>query len=85
MHKPATDNIPSFCPILSAIGTPTYKLGKFFVPLVEQYTNKQHTIRDSFSFSKELQNLDLSLVMASFNVVSLFTNILLQETIDLGV
>ena len=35
IHKLATDNIPSFHPILSAIGTHSNKLAKFFVPLVE--------------------------------------------------
>ena len=29
VHKIFTDALPSFRPILSAIGTPTYKLAKF--------------------------------------------------------
>ena len=32
VHKIVTDGLPSFRPILSAIGTPTYKLAKFLVP-----------------------------------------------------
>ena len=32
IHKPIKDGVPSFHPILSAIGTPTLKLSKFFVP-----------------------------------------------------
>ena len=31
VHKIVTDGLPSFRPILSAIGTPTYKLAKFLV------------------------------------------------------
>ena len=31
IHKPIKDGVPSFPPILSAIGKPTYKLSKFFV------------------------------------------------------
>ena len=29
IHKETRNGIPPFCPILSAIGTPTYKLAKF--------------------------------------------------------
>ena len=85
IHKLVTDNIPYFCPILSAIDTRTYKLGKVFVPLLEPLTNDQYTIRDSFCFSEELKHFDLSLTMASFDAESLFTDISLQETIDLCV
>ena len=37
VHKIVTDGLPSFRPILSAIGTPTYKLvaTKFLVPMLE--------------------------------------------------
>ena len=43
-------------------------------------------VRDSFSFVQELLNLNFnssSVVMASFDVTSLFTNIPLDETIDI--
>ena len=30
VHKPAINNCPKFRPILSTIGTPTYKLAKIF-------------------------------------------------------
>ena len=33
VHGPIMDGVPLFCPILSAMGKPTYKLSKFFVPL----------------------------------------------------
>ena len=38
VHKTVTDGLPSFRPILSAIGTPTYKLAKFLVPMLEPLT-----------------------------------------------
>ena len=80
-----TDGLPSFRPILSAIGTPTYKLAKFLVPVLELLTTTEYTIKDSFTFSEELQSFDSKLVIASFDIESLFTNIPLQETIDLCV
>ena len=85
VHKIVTDGLPSFRPILSAIGTPTYKLAKFFLPILEPLTTNEYTIKDSFTFAEELQSFDSKLVMASFDIESLFTNIPLQETIDLCV
>ena len=85
VHKIVTDGLPSFRPILSAIGTPTYKLAKFLVPVLELLTTTEYTIKDSFTFSEELQSFDSKLVIASFDIESLFTNIPLQETIDLCV
>ena len=35
VHKIVTDGIPSFRLVLSAIDTPTYKLAKFLVPILE--------------------------------------------------
>ena len=36
--KVVLDGVPPFCTILSAIGTPTYKLPKFLVPVLETLT-----------------------------------------------
>ena len=73
-------------PILSAIGTHNYKLAKYLVPLLEPITMNQYTIKDSFSFAKELTHLDYrNCVAASFDIQSLFTNIPLVETIDICV
>ena len=75
--------------ILSAIGTVSYKLCKvFLVPLLSQFVNNKFTIKDSFSFVEELSQFNFDFVnvhMASFDVTSLFTNIPLNETIDLCV
>ena len=38
IHKTIVDGVSPFHPILSAIRTPTYKLAKFFVPLLEPLT-----------------------------------------------
>ena len=85
IYKPIEDGVPPFRPILSDIGTPTYKLAKFFVPLLAPLTSIEYTIKDSFSFAEELLSFDSNLVMASFDVESLFINIPLKETIDLCV
>ena len=85
IYKPIKDGVPSFRPILSAIGTPTYKLSKFFIPLLTPLTSNEYTIEDSFSFAEELSNDGSNLAMTSFDVELLFTNIPLQGTIDLCV
>ena len=76
------DNCPSFCPILSAIGTPTYDLAKFLVPILKPLTENEYTVHDSFSFPSEVSKFNSKNLMASLDVESLFTNIPLEETID---
>lgn len=71
-------------PILSAIGTPNYKLAKFIIPIVSPLTTNNYTVKDSFSFAKEICELNLNhCTMASFDIKSLFTNIPLNETISI--
>ena len=85
VHKIVRDGLPSCRPTFSAIGTPTYKLAKLLIPILEPLTTNEYTIKDSFTFAEKLQSFDLKLVIASFDIESLFTNIPLQETIDLCV
>ena len=54
VHKIKTGDLPSFRPILSVIGTPTYNLAKFLVPILEPLTTSEYTIKDSFTFPEEL-------------------------------
>ena len=51
--------------------------------MLEPLTTNEYTINDSFTFAEELQSFDSQLVMASFDIKSLFTNIPLQETFKL--
>ena len=83
--KSIVDGVPPFCPILTAIGTSIYKLPKLVVPLLEPLTYNQYTIKSSFLFCEELKHFNTNLIMAILDVESLFTNILLQETIHLCV
>ena len=74
----------TFRPILSALGTFSYKLAKFLVPILEPLTLNEFTIKNSFEFATEITNINPGeCVMASFDVESLFTNIPLQETINI--
>ena len=73
---------PSFCPILSAIGTPTYDLAKFLVHNLKSFTENENTVHYSFSFASEVSKFNSKNLMASLDVESLFTNISSEETID---
>ena len=46
-------------------------------------TSNEFTVKDTFCFAKEIVEQDSSLVMSDLYVDSLFTNITLDETIDI--
>ena len=73
-------------PILSSIGTCGYKIAKFLVPILEPITSNQFTVRDSFTFATEISKFKDSnkYVKASFDIKSLFTNIPLDEAINIA-
>ena len=85
VHKPTVGQSPPFRPIISAIGTAFYKIAKFFVPVLKVFSINDHTLKDPFAFAADIVEQDSSLYMASFDVDSLFTNIPLDETINLCV
>ena len=73
-------------PILSSVNHYSYKLAKFFISFFIPISINSLMIKDSFSFVQELLNSDIDsskVAMASFDVTPLFTNISLDETIDI--
>ena len=77
------NGFPKLRPILSAINTPTYKLAKFLVGIMEPLTTDEFTVKDTFSFAHEIRSQDATKWMSSFDVDALFTNIPLDETINI--
>ena len=78
-------NVP-LRPILSAIETHSYNLAKFLVSFLHPISLSSYVIINLFSFIEELFSFYLNtddLIMASFDVMSLFTNIPLDETIQI--
>ena len=84
-YNSSTKDIPPFRPILSAIGTATYNLAKFFVPILKDFTVSGCAVRGSFSFCEGIEGRDSTLFVASFGIRSLFTNIPLDETVGVCV
>ena len=73
-------------PIISSISTHSYRLAKFLVPLLRPISSSIYVVKDSFSFITELSSLKTNpkeVIMASFDIKSLFTNIPLNETINI--
>ena len=78
-------------PILSMINSPHHEmakwLGEVLQPVVKLYA--QHTVSDAFQFCSDLETFaeeraDMeSTFMCSFDIVGLFTNVPLDETIDI--
>ena len=78
------ENLP-LRPIISNIGTATYKLAKYLARILKPLGQSQYTIKNSKSFIKTLkkQKIPPGYQKVSFDVVSLFTNVPLEETINI--
>ena len=83
VHKPVINNCRKFRPILSTIGTPTYKLAKLLVPILSPLTSNEFSVHDSFSFAHKVSSFCPDHFMASLDIESFFTNIPLNEVIDI--
>ena len=73
-------------PILTSINHCSYKIAKFFIPFLTPISTSSFVIKDSVSFVQERLNSDINshgVVIASFDVTSLFTNIPVDETIEI--
>ena len=85
IHKLLVNGFPKLRPILSAINTGTEKWAKCFVPLLKPFTFNNYTGKDSFDFAKDITQQSSKLFMASFDVDSFFTNVPLDESIEISV
>ena len=70
---------------ISNIGTATYDLAKYLAQLLKPLRKSQCTIKNSKTFTKRLKKMTIppEYKMVSFDIVSLFTNVSLDETIDI--
>ena len=79
----AFDGCPSFGTIISALQTPSYKLAKFLVPILKPLITNKYTVKDTFNSDIEIVEQDSSNFMGSLGIDSHFTNILLEETMEI--
>ena len=87
MHKfSSSDSFPKLRPIVSSIGTFNYNLARFLCDLLSPLVPNDYSSKDTFSFVSQINNANLSRkVLVSYHVTSLFTNILLQVTVDIAI
>ena len=81
VHEKCVDGCQLFRPILSALETPTYKIAKYLVPILEPLTNNKYTMKDSLNFATKIVEQDSSNFLGRLDIDSLFTSIPLKETI----
>ena len=73
-------------PIISSIGTYNYKLAKYLTTKLSPFIPKEHCVKDTFTFINNINQLKCSnKYLISYDVVSLYTNIPLKESIELAV
>ena len=86
-HKiKSNSKVLSFRPIVSSIGSFNYNLSRFLCDMLTPFILTDYCTQDSFSFLKEVQEVSVSdYFMVSYDVCSVFTNMPLNETIDLAV
>ena len=87
IHKPLFLENFLYRPIFAAYNVASYKISKFLVTILSPLAENQYTLRNSAQFRSEIElipNCD-NLVMASFDIKDLYTNIPLHETIEICV
>ena len=72
-------------PILSATGTYNYNLAKWWEEKLKPLSANEYTITDAFRFSEEIRAMSIHEddVLVSYDVTALFTNVPLNETINI--
>ena len=72
-------------PVLSATGTYNYKLAKWLDEKLKPLSVNDHTVSDIFSFADDLQDMEIDEhdILVSYDVSSLFTNVPVDETIEI--
>ena len=87
VHKPNfSQNFP-YRPILAAYNLASYKISKYLVPILASLTSNQYTVLNSTEFARQISAIDNAdqYYMVSLDIESLFTNIPLQETIEIAI
>ena len=86
-HKfSSSDSFPKLRPIVSSTGTFNYNLACFLCDLLSPLVPNDYSCKDTFSFVSQIKNANLSKkFLVFYDITSLFTNIPLQETIDIAI
>ena len=85
IHKPNFSTSFQFRPIFAAYNTAPYNLAKYFVPILSHLTVNEYSVKNSYSFVNDIEKITNAdtLFMCSFDIENLYTNVPLQETINI--
>ena len=81
IHKDV--NNPPIRPIISQIGTPVYDVAKYINSVIVKYMPKQYMINSTNEFVNICKTIDSPTHMVSLDVESLFTNVPVDDTIEI--
>ena len=82
----SSDSFPKLCPIVLSIGAFNYNLASFLCYLLSLLVPNDYSCKDIFSFISQIKNANLfKKYLVSYDVTRFFTNIPLQETIDIAI
>ena len=87
MHKfSSSDSFLKLWSIVSFIATFNYNLARFLCNLLSLLVPNDYSRKHIFSFISQIENANLSKqFLVSYDATSVFTNIALQETIDIAI
>ena len=85
IHKVTFEAEKLYRPIFAAYNCASYNLSKFLVDILNPFAENCFTLKNSHEFRQQVENIPISdkNVMASFDIKDLYTNVPLQETIDI--
>jgi len=76
-------NNPPLRPIISQIGTVTYETAKKLNDIINPFMPKEHMINSTNEFIEITKTVSNPKMLASLDVVSLFTNVPVHDTIEI--
>ena len=84
LKNDSTDHDLPIRPIISSINAVSYQLAKYLAKLLSPRTMSEYTVKSTSDFFTHIkgQNILNNFKLISFDVTSLFTNVLLDSTID---
>ena len=82
----SNDSFPKLRQIFLSVGTFNYNLARFLCDLLSALVRNDYSCKDTFYFVSQIKNANLSKIfLVSYDVTGLFTNIPIQETIDIPI
>ena len=80
-HKNVND--PPLRQIVSQIGTVTYETAKWLNSIITKYMDRKYMVESTYEFIQIARSINKPKMLASLDVENLFTNVPVEETIEI--